>query len=73
MLQCLTKATKNSIDQCFPPKPLSGKAKKRAEQPWIDSQVRKEEREQTKLFRKFNSTKKPEDQKNYNIFRKKTF
>ena len=36
MLQNLTVATKKTRDTCFPPQQLSKKAKKRAEQPWVD-------------------------------------
>ena len=71
LLQNLTSATKNTIDTCFPPQQLSKKAKKRAEQPWIDGEILKQEREQAKLFRKSNSTGNAQDLKNYNIFRRK--
>ncbi len=71
ILQSLTDATKCSVDTCFPPKPLSNKAKKRAEQPWIDKEIAKQEKEQAKLFRKFTASKNPKDQKNYNSFRRK--
>ena len=45
--------------------------KKRAEQPWNDKGILKEEREQSKLFRKFVITNNTLDHKNYNTFRKK--
>ena len=71
ILHSLTVATKECVDKCFPPKLLSNKAKKRAEQPWITNDIQKEEREQAKLFRKASASKKDEDRKNYNSFRKK--
>ena len=70
-LSDLTKNTKYTIDECFPPKLLSNRAKKKAEQPWVDKDISNKERQQTRLFRKFISSKNPEDHKNYNAFRKK--
>jgi len=50
---------------------LSNRAQKRSEEPWIDKETCKEEKQQTKLFRKFRSTNNPLDFKNYNTLRKK--
>ena len=71
MLNELTTRSKSTIDECFEPKLLSNRAKKRAEEPWIDKDIKKQERKQTKLFRKFVSTKNPTDRDNYNSFRRK--
>ena len=71
ILQQLTIATKSTLDECFPPKTLSNNAKKRAEQPWNDKGILKEEREQSKLFRKFVSTKNTQDHKTIINFGKK--
>ena len=73
ILTDLTKLTKMSIDKCFPPKRLSNRAKKRAEQPWIDKDLAIQERKQGKLFKKFIKTSNPTDHKNYKDFRKKLF
>ena len=59
ILSDLIGRTKESIDQCFPPKSLSNRALKRAEQPWIDKEINKEEKIQSKLFRKFLNTMNP--------------
>ena len=58
ILQKLTMATKDNIDECFPPKLLSNNAKKRAEQPWNDKDILKEEKDQCKPFHKFVKRKK---------------
>ena len=71
MLIELTTRTKSTIDECFEPKLLSNRAKKGAEEPWIDRDITKQERKQTRLFRKFASTKDPTDRNNYNSFRRK--
>ena len=71
MLTDLTSITNDTVNSCFPPKILSNRAKKRAEQPWIDNEIRTQEREQAKLFRKFVKSKNPQDHKNYNTLRKK--
>ena len=71
ILKDLISRTKDTIDGCFPRKSLSNRALKRAEQPWIDKEISKDEKTQSKLFRKFRSTKSPIDHKNYNCFRKK--
>jgi len=63
--------TKTAIDECFPPKILSNRALKRAEEPWFDKEICKEENQQAKLFRKFRSTNNSADHKNYNNFRKR--
>ena len=63
--------TKNTIDSCFPPRSLSNRALKRAEQPWITKEISKEEKMQTKLFRKFRSSNHQTDHKNYRTFRQK--
>ena len=66
----LTKLTKSSIDKCFPPKKLSNRAKKRAEQPWVNKELAIQEQKQNSLFRKFVQSQNPLDHKNYSVFRK---
>merc|ERR1712062_98949 len=39
ILKNLIDRTKNTIDACFPPKSLSNRALKRAEQPWFDKEI----------------------------------
>ena len=68
VLSQLTKFTKTTIDSCFPPKELSNKAKKRAEQPWIDKDILKDERKQSKLFRTFRESRNMQDHQNYKNF-----
>ena len=70
MLTDLTGMTNDTVNSCFPPKILSNRARKRAEQPWIDKEIRSQEQEQAKLFRKFVKSGNPQDHKNYNTFRK---
>ena len=53
LLEALTKATRKSIDQCFPLKQKSNRAKKRSLTPWFDSQIFKEIYIQRKLWRRF--------------------
>ena len=69
----LTKLTKSCIDKCFPPKKLSNRAKKRAEQPWINKDLAIQEQKQNRLFRKFVRSKNPMDHKNFSEFRKNGF
>ena len=71
MLADLTSITNGTVNYCFPPKILSNRAKKKAEQPWVDKEIQTQERMQAKLFRKFVQSDNPQDYKNYNSFRKK--
>jgi len=71
ILKDLINKTKSTIDKCFPPRCLSNRAQKRAEKPWIDKEISKEETLQTKLFRKYRASNSQTDHKNYKNFRKK--
>ena len=71
ILYNLSKLTKSTIDKCFPPKKLSNRAKKRAEQPWVNKDLAIEKQRQNHLFRKFVQSQNPLDHKNYTVFRKK--
>ena len=71
ILESLTISTKASIDSCFPIKKQSNRAKKRAQTPWFDTEIFKEEKIQTNLFRRFIKSKTPEDHQIYKSFRNK--
>ena len=71
ILASLTEATITSIDSCFPPKKLSNKAKKRALTPWFGTDIYQGDKKQSRLFRRFIKSKKPEDHQAYKEFRKK--
>ena len=71
ILKALTTATQSAIEICFPLKSKSKNAIKRSLTPWYDSEIYKDEKTQSRLFRRFIKTKKPDDHKTYNTFRKK--
>ena len=71
ILSALTLATQSAIDECFPLKSKSNRAKKRSLTPWFGSDIFREEKKQSRLFRKFIKSNKPEDHKVYTAFRKK--
>ena len=71
ILALLTEATITTIDHCFPPKKLSNKAKKRSLTPWYGSEIYEGDKKQSRLFRRFIKSKKPEDHQAYKVFRKK--
>ena len=69
LLECLTTATKASIEDCFPLRKMSNRARKRSLVPWYDSEIFKDERTQSKLFRRFVKSNKVEDHLAYSTFR----
>ena len=69
ILEKLTEATKGAIQICFPLKKMSNRAKKRALIPWFDTDIFRDEKTQSKLFRRFIKSNKPEDHKIYSNFR----
>ena len=71
ILEAVTIATQSSIDSCFPLKTKSNRAKKRSSTPWKTTKIFKDEKTQSRLFRRFIKTKNPEDHKIYNAFCKK--
>ena len=71
ILASLTEATIATVDLCFPPKQLSNKAKKRSLTPWFGSEIYEGDKKQSRLFRRFIKSKKPEDHQAYKEFRKK--
>ena len=71
ILSALTLATKKSIDQCFPPKRISNRRRKKELKPWINRDIVRQIKMQNKLFRKFLKTNDPADHKNYKCFRNK--
>ena len=70
ILISLTKKTQEAIEICFPLKTKSNRAKKRSLTPWYDTEIFKDEKKQSRLFRRFIKSKKVEDHIAYNIFRK---
>ena len=70
ILTDLTEATQSAIDECFPLKTKSRRAKKRSLTPWYDGEIYKDEKKQSRLFRKFIRSQNPEDHKVYTTFRK---
>ena len=71
ILKNLTIATQAAIEDCFPLKGKSKNAIKRSLTPWFDYEIFKDEKTQSRLFRRFIKTKNPDDHKTYNSFRKK--
>ena len=69
LLDSLTSVTKASIEKCFPLKQMSNRAKKRSLIPWYGSEIFKDEKTQSKLFRRFVKSNKPEDHRAYSTFR----
>ena len=67
----LTQKTQDTIDLCFPLKSKSNRAKKRSLTPWYDTDIFKDEKKQSSLFRRFIKSQKVEDHKAYKVFRKK--
>ena len=70
ILSALTKKTQETIDTCFPLKSKSNRAKKRSLTPWYSIEIFKAEKTQSKLFRRFIKSQKPEDHNAYRTFRK---
>ena len=71
ILAALTAKTQEAIEKCFPLKTKSNRAKKRALTPWFTTEIWKGEKTQSKLFRRFVKSNKPEDHQFYINFRKK--
>ena len=71
ILNAVTKLTQSAINECFPYKTKSKRAKKRSLTPWLDGEIFKEMKKQRRLFRKFIRTKNLEDHEIYITFRKK--
>ena len=71
MLADLVEATQSIIDNCFPEKKLSNRERKRAQTPWFDCNIFKEEKTQSRLFRRFIKSNDPADHRIYKTFRKK--
>ena len=69
ILEGLTEATKSAIHTCFPLRKMSNRAKKRALIPWFDTEIFKDEKTQSRLFRRFVKSNDPEDHKAYKKFR----
>ena len=72
ILAALTSKTQEAINECFPlkTKTKSKRAKKRSLTPWFTTEIFKEEKTQSKLFRRFVKSNKPEDHQAYKNFRK---
>ena len=51
-------------------KTKSRRAKKRSLTPWFDGEIYKDEKRQSRLYRKFIKSQNPEDHKVYSTFRK---
>ena len=66
----LTQRTQEALEECFPLKQKSNRAKKRALTPWFDTEIYEGEKKQRRLFRRFVKTKNTEDHKAYKAFRK---
>ena len=71
ILAALTEATQAAINICFPLKMKSNRAKKRSLTPWFDTDIFKDEKTQSRLFRRFIKSKNADDYKAYNTFQKK--
>ena len=71
ILTALTEKTQEAIDECFPLKTKSNRAKKRALTPWYDIEIFKDIKTQSRLFRRFIKSKNASDHQAYKTFRKK--
>ena len=70
ILFSLTRKTQEAIDVCFPLKTKSNRAKKRSLTPWYNTEIFREEKKQSRLFRRFRKSKNVDDLKAYKAFRK---